>query len=236
VSAAEQPLKLVRSVETASLVDKVAIEIRRSILNGTLKPGQQFSLRQISSQLGVSFIPVREAITKLEAQGLVITARGKSATIAALDSTELRSIYRLRRQLEPELAARSCTELTAENFNQARKYLAEFGSESSSLEEAYEAHHNFHLELLKPAATTWDIRILESLWHAAERYIELAFDSTEIGDDERNRRMEIHRELMEQFQLGDPARAEAAVLQHLNENEQFARSAIDQLEVQANGS
>ena len=44
------------------MADQVTKEIRRSILSGELKPGQQFSLREISAQLGISFIPVREAL------------------------------------------------------------------------------------------------------------------------------------------------------------------------------
>jgi DNA-binding GntR family transcriptional regulator len=79
------------------MVDQVAKELRRSILSGDLRPGQTFSLRQIAGQLGVSFIPVREALRQLKAQGLVITRIGKSASVSPLAAEDLHGIYRLRR-------------------------------------------------------------------------------------------------------------------------------------------
>ena len=53
-----------------SVVDRAAAELRRSILNGNLTPGQSFSIADFSEQLGVSHIPVREAVRHL-AQGHV---------------------------------------------------------------------------------------------------------------------------------------------------------------------
>jgi DNA-binding GntR family transcriptional regulator len=55
----------VRPVQAASVVDQVIKEIRRSILAGALRPGQEFSLHGIADDLGVSFIPVREALRRL---------------------------------------------------------------------------------------------------------------------------------------------------------------------------
>ncbi|NED79647.1 GntR family transcriptional regulator, partial [Streptomyces sp. SID11233] len=49
-----------------SIVEQVTKEIRRSILAGDLRPGQEFSLREIAGRLGVSIIPVREALRQLE--------------------------------------------------------------------------------------------------------------------------------------------------------------------------
>src|SRR6266496_2468178 len=84
VTRPESQAPFVRPVDTASVADRVVHEIRRSILTGALQPGQQFSLREIAGQLGVSFIPVREALQQLEAQGLVVTRPGRSATVAPL--------------------------------------------------------------------------------------------------------------------------------------------------------
>ena len=107
---------LVRSIDVVSVVDQVTIEIRRSILSGDLPPGQEFSLRKIAEQLGVSLIPVREALRRLESQGLVVTRRAKSALVAPLDPQEFRGIYRLRLVIEPELAARACALLTDDDY------------------------------------------------------------------------------------------------------------------------
>ena len=62
----------VRPIETRSVSEQVTNEIRRSILAGALPPGQSLSLRRLADQLGVSFIPVRDALRVLEAEGLVV--------------------------------------------------------------------------------------------------------------------------------------------------------------------
>lgn len=219
--------RFVRAVEPASVVEQVTKEIRRSILSGALKPGQQFSLREISAQLGISFIPVREALRQLEAQGLVVTRPGKSAYVAPLSHEDLHGIYRLRRQLEPEIGARSCKLLDESDYNRIERYVDMFGKEDLGIDDVYEAHHQFHLELLRPAATAWDLRILDGLWHAAERYVRLAFLNLDTEPREHHRREHAHAALLETFRLGDPERVSLAVLHHLDDNEIIAQKALD---------
>src|SRR4051812_6948773 len=98
----------VHPVEAVSVADRVTSEIRRAILSGRVRPGQEFSLRQIAAQLGVSFIPVREALRSLEAEGLLVTRRGRSATVAPLDPSDLEAVCQLRLRIEPELAKQAC--------------------------------------------------------------------------------------------------------------------------------
>ncbi len=223
----EQPDRFVRPVEPASVVEQVTKEIRRSILSGSLKPGQQFSLREISAQLGISFIPVREALRELESQGLVITRPGKSACVAPLSQEDLHGIYRLRRQVEPEIASRACKLLDESDYARIGRCLEMFGKEDLGIDDVYEAHHQFHLELLRPAATTWDLRVLQGLWHAAERYIRLAFLQLDTEPHEHHRRQYAHAALLETFRLGDPDRVSLAVLHHLDDNEMLAQKALD---------
>src|SRR5579872_5644586 len=97
----------VRPIETRSVSEQVTNEIRRSILAGTLPPGQSLSLRGLAEQLDVSFIPVRDALRVLEAEGLLVNPPGRSARVAPLDLGEFHAIYRVRRLLEPDLARRS---------------------------------------------------------------------------------------------------------------------------------
>ena len=216
----------VRQLETTSVVDQVTKEIRRSILSGSLSPGQEFSLREIAGELGVSFIPVREALRRLEGQGLVVTERGKSAYVVPLTHEDLHGIYRLRRQLEPEIAARSCLLLNDEQFEDLDEIAKTFADERLGIDAIYEAHRNFHLELLRPAATSWDIQTLETLWHAAERYIRLAFSGLDAKPHEHDRREHAHHELIDTFRSRDPEAVAASVLHHLDENEQIAQRAI----------
>lgn len=226
-TSTRSPQPLVRSLTPTSVPEQVAKEIRRSILAGELRPGQTFSLREISGQLGVSFIPVREALKELEAQGLVVTRPGKSAMVAPLSHEDLHGIYRLRRQLEPEIAGRACKLLDDADLSRLESYVTMFGDESLDLDDIYQAHHAFHYELLRPAATAWDLRVLDGLWHAAERYIRLAFSGREAEPDEHQRRGHVHADILTVVRSRNMKKVAAATRQHLDDNEQIALRALD---------
>lgn len=78
--------------------------IRTRILHGEFTPGQTVEVGPVADTLGFSRMPVREAFTRLAAQGLVITLAHRSAIIAPLSQAELDDIYAARRLLEPLLA------------------------------------------------------------------------------------------------------------------------------------
>jgi DNA-binding FadR family transcriptional regulator len=101
-----------------------------------------------------------------------------------------------------------------------------FGDEDLAIDDSYAAHHYFHLELLRPAVTTWDLRVLQSLWHAAQEYIRLAFLRLDTGPHEHHRCQHAHAALLETFRLGDPDRVRLAVLHHLDGNEILAQRAL----------
>src|SRR3954454_24185560 len=117
----------VRPIESRSGAELVTSELRRSIVSGALAPGQEFALREIAGMLNVSFIPVREALRSLEAEGLVVTRPGRSAVVAPLDLDDWHAIYRLRHQVEPEIAARACRLLPEAEYDRLERQASEFG-------------------------------------------------------------------------------------------------------------
>jgi DNA-binding GntR family transcriptional regulator len=231
-SSSDVPL---RRVEARSVVEQVTAEIRRAIISGSLEPGQEFSLRELAGQLGVSFIPVREALRSLENEGLVQTRPGRSAVVAPVHLDDLHGIYRLRHRLEPEIASRSCRILTSDLLDALEEEAASFGRPDMGIDEVYEGHQAFHLALLAPAATDWDVRTLTTLWRAAERYIRIGFRTLDPEPQEHQRREHAHEDLITAFRSRDPRAVEEAVDQHLERNEQLARSALARYENAGNG-
>jgi DNA-binding GntR family transcriptional regulator len=220
------PSAAVRRIAPQSVSEQVTQELRRSILSGTLAPGREFSLREVAEMLGVSFIPVRDALRNLEAEGLVITRPGRSALVTPLDRDDLEAIYRLRRTLEPEIARRACVLLEPDELDRLETLAAGFGDERRGMEEIYDEHRNFHLALLAPAASSWDIRLLTVLWRAAERYVRIAFGLLDLDPYEHHRREAAHEDLIAAFRTRDPEAVAEAVNLHLSRNEQIARQAL----------
>jgi DNA-binding GntR family transcriptional regulator len=185
------------------------------------------SLRELAGQLGVSTIPVRESLRRLEGQGLLVGGPGRaSARVAPLDAADLHGIYRLRLALEPEIAGRSCLLISDAELDALAAMAASFGEERLGTDAIYQAHHELHLRLLAPAATAWDLRTLENLWHAAERYVRLAFGARDDRGGEHHRREHAHSQLIESFRTRNAEAVSVRVRTHLQENEAIAQEAI----------
>lgn len=213
---------------SSSAVDLVTAEIRRAVLTGSLPAGQQFSIRDLAGQLGVSHIPIREALRRLEAQGLIILRPARSAEVASLTTADLEAIYRLRYVIEPPLAGASVGRHHAAQVDTLRALLE--GSRDTDPELAWQAHYDFHAALVHPAATSWDERILGTLWTAAERYTHLVFDPTRITEKERQRRYRTHKVLLDAALGDDPAAMITALTAHLQANQERTRTHIRRLE------
>jgi DNA-binding GntR family transcriptional regulator len=199
-------------------------EIRRATVAGRLRPGQEFSLRQIAGQLGVSFIPVREAVRSLEAEGLLITRRGRSATVTPLNSDVLRSICQLRRWVEPEQAARACALTTPADLDvlEAGVKLAQETRGTARTIDRFDTHRKLLLDLLRPAATSWELRNLQMLWRATERYPRVGFDELDCGTADAPNFGRAQRELIAGYRSQNPETARAATLRHIDWSERVA--------------
>ena len=221
----------VRSISgrTVSTVDLVTAEIRRAVLTGALPPGEPFSIRALTQQLGVSHIPIREALRRLESQGLIVLKQSQSALVASLTTEDMEGIYGLRLQIEPALAAASVGRHTPEQIDRLHESLER--SRDVDPEIAWQAHHAFHEGLVAPAASSWDLRVLDLLWTAAERYTHLVFDPTPIDDTERERRHGSHAVLLASVTDADSQRVRTDLAEHLTLNENQIRVRMDELRV-----
>lgn len=216
----------VRPIAARSIAEQVTTELRRSILSGTLAPGESLSLRKLADALQVSFIPVRDALSVLESEGLVVNPAGRGATVAPLDLDEFHAIYRVSRMLEPELARRSCMLLSDETLDRLYQEATKFGGHERSTDEVWADHRAFHMALLAPATSPWDVRILTMHWRATERYVRMGFGLLDPDPNEHDRRGESHEFLIDAFRKRDPAFAARALEAHLAESEKLAAAAL----------
>lgn len=85
----------------ASLSDEVVARLRTAILNGRLKPGERLSENILARTMSVSRGPIREALSILEREGLIIVERNRGTFVARLSREDLEEVYSLRRLMEP---------------------------------------------------------------------------------------------------------------------------------------
>ena len=201
-----------------SAVDLALHEIRRLILSGELPPGQPFVAQSLADRIGVSHVPVREALGQLEAQGLVALNRSRSAVVTPVRVEDLRSIYRMRLWIEPNLAALSAAHRSAVDLAMMEEEI-EATFQHPMTEESWDSHAEFHRLFVQPAAGSWELRILKVLWDASERFTRLAFDIAEASPAEVEQRKLRHVELLDVARMRDPARVRRELENHLEANE-----------------
>jgi DNA-binding GntR family transcriptional regulator len=216
----------VRPIEALSVVDRVTSELRRAIVCGTMRPNQEFSLREIAGQLGVSFIPVREALRTLEADGLLVTRRGRSAVVAPLDATELAGLCRLRRLIEPDLCARASTLIQPAELDRLESTIGAT-SPFQAAGASYEDSIQFNRDLIEPATTRWDYKVLDRLWLGVARYMHVGYPKLSAELQEQYRLETVQRDLIAAFRTGDAEVARAASERQLDRDEAVAQLALD---------
>jgi DNA-binding GntR family transcriptional regulator len=214
-----------RPQSATSLVERVTQEIKASILAGALRPGEQFSIAELCEELDVSHIPVREALRRLEADGLVTLRPGKSAIVTPLSIEELTEVYKLRLVFEPDLAGRSAPDYTTEQLDLLESLCEELRppADGSALEQHKEAHRRFHELLVSPAAGPHARVILTRLWDAADRYISLVYEGRPRPAEEPYRR---HRELVAAARRKRAPGMRKALAEHLSTNEKYMLSSL----------
>jgi DNA-binding GntR family transcriptional regulator len=216
----------VAPVSSLSVTDQVIDALRAAILATRLSPGHEFSLRQIAAELGVSFIPVREALRSLEAEGLLVIRPGRSATVAPLSSTEVTELFTLRRQIEPERAASAVARHDETNLDTLNLVLTPCSDPDADPDVHANAHFAFHAGLLRLDGTTLDGRTITTLVRATSRYTRLAEEALGPPPEQHRRRGNPHLELLAAFRVGTAEAARAAALDYLTHIEQLAREGL----------
>ena len=167
-----------------SLVDEAASALRASILSGEIPAGARIRIRELESRLGISRIPIREALRRLEAERLVKTTPHRAAVAAPLSLTELWDVYDVREALEIRAAKRSVGRLTPEQLEAANEARIEAAAaiHEGDRTRFFEANHRFHRLLREPGSNPTTEHIIQQLLQTADRYTNLALDVAEVAN------------------------------------------------------
>ena len=132
--------------EYLPLRDVVFNTLRQAILRGELKPGERLMEIQLANKLGVSRTPIREAIRKLELEGLVLMIPRKGAEVAEITEKNMRDVLEVRKALEELAVQLACEKITDEEIEEMKKAAEEFKMilKSRDITEIAEADVRFH--------------------------------------------------------------------------------------------
>jgi DNA-binding GntR family transcriptional regulator len=131
----------------STLADDVAERVRNAILSGQLAPEQRLSEAMLSEMTGVSRGPVREALSRLEREGLVVVGRTGRTSVARLSQEDLDEVFSLRRTLERLAIEYACLRGTAEDIDKLQAVVDDMATAIAhgiSEKEAAELDLRFH--------------------------------------------------------------------------------------------
>jgi DNA-binding GntR family transcriptional regulator len=172
VSAPKQLAKLARQSGHRTLAEQAFASLHDAIVTGVLEPGERLPIEGLAEVLEMSPMPIREALRRLDAAGMVENVPHRGARVTELSIQDLHEVYQARLLLEPlaiREAAQRFTDSDVEISTQALERLREAVSQDRP-EEAWIAHTEFHFGLYEPAGSRWLIRLIKPLWETSERY------------------------------------------------------------------
>ena len=204
--------------EYLPLRDVVFNTLRHAILKGELEPGERLMEIALAQKLGVSRTPIREAIRKLELEGLVVMVPRKGAEVADITEKDLRDVLEVRTALEElsiELAMKNMNDDDYKQLAEANKLFAK-DSEGDDLIKIAEADVAFHELMYMATCNKRLIQIINNLREQMYRY-RLEY----IKDKGTHARLvDEHNRIIDAMVKNDVAAAKAAIKLHVENQEE----------------
>lgn len=196
----------------------VAEALRDAIVTGRLKVGARLHQDGIASKLGVSRMPVREALRQLESEGLVVFTPHRRVSVAALSAQELREIYEIRSALEILALDLAVPRLSAKEFARLSMLLAHMDRVTDP-GRWLDLNRTFHGTLYRASGRVRLCALIDSLRGNVERYLRIYVAAVE----RRAQAQAEHRRILRACRRGQAGEAKKALRRHLS-------GTVDQLE------
>ena len=208
-----------------TLVEHALDAIRRAIVYGELKPGERLWEEELAAQLGISRVPVREALRALEYEGLIRSEPHRGSYVAAPAEEEIEEIYRIRAEVEAT-AAGGAARVIAGRPERVAPYQELLGrmrhaAAAGDLHDLAAADLDFHRLILDDSGYSVLPRVWSAMFGIVRGRLSIILASAPRHDDVVAYTAESHAPIVAALATGDPERAAAAVRQHILETHEL---------------
>jgi DNA-binding GntR family transcriptional regulator len=190
----------------------VSETLRKAILNGELLPGTRLVIDDLAKQLGVSPIPVREALQQLDADGYIVLEPYLGAKVAPIEAESVVEVFSLLETMEVVSSRTACQHLSEADFSDLEMILLKMDSLINEPELWSQENRHFHSFICEKSGT----RLIGSLmskvldhWDRLHRYFLKDVFARRLRQAQRE-----HWEILKTLRTRDPARTETVVRQH----------------------
>lgn len=207
------------------LRDIVFETLREAIIHQTLKPGERLMEIQLAEEMGVSRTPVREAIRKLELEGLVVMVPRKGAYVASISMKDIHEVYELRSALEALAASLAAARITDEELEEMERQMVKEAKETdeNNLQGIVTIDTTFHDLLYKAANNQRLVQFINILQEQLQR-----FRAATLSSPGRSKyALEEHKKIVEALANRDAKLAARLATEHIENAENAMIFAMD---------
>lgn len=200
------------SIVVRTLSDQVFEIVRERIVTGSLPQDMPIRQDTLANELGVSKIPLREALARLEQDGLLTSQANRGYAVRPMSTAELDEIYSLRLKIEPDAAAHASTVATDEDRTEVIEAFGRLDrAAADDLGKVAIRNREFHSALVRPGRRNLTTQLVDRLAVVAERYVVAHLQPA--GRDARAHRE--HRQLLDAWLARDARKVKALLTQHI---------------------
>lgn len=196
-----------------TMADTATERLHEAIVAGDFPPGTPLRLIDLSERLGMSSMPVREAIRRLESIGFVTVLPHRGAFVRGMTLEDFEDTISTRRLLECECAARAAERFESSHVDACRRHLERYLalSDAGLMVEARAAHREFHYGIYARAGSRWLLHAIDTVWKNSERYRFAAEPASS-----RSETLDEHTAILQACADRDPEAASQALAAHLD--------------------
>lgn len=226
---ADKPLK----IQYQSLAELVTENIMDFIMDDKIHMGEKLNTEDLAQQLGVSRMPVRDAIKSLEKMGLVVSTPYVGSHVVSLDERDVREIYIGRKALEPITAFWACENMTDEKLEEIeeihRKLSKVCEDEPLSAKRIFLLNKEFHFAIYKESQFKRLIDMIEGLWNNLA-FCKLIYSQNYAKSRESAKAMlKEHERFLEALRTRDSQLLHDLLYQSLNRNEKVIPKKVTEM-------
>jgi DNA-binding GntR family transcriptional regulator len=209
-----------------------AAELRDAIVRGDLVPGSKIRQEATAQQLGISLIPLREALKTLTGEGVVTYHPPRGFFVTELPATAIGDIYVVRDLLETHSEQLAIPHLTEQDHAAMHAHLRD---QTRAVEERdavvmIATNRRFHFTIFDRCENTWLVRFVTQLWDTLDPYRVLSYRRMWTADPEQHVPAEIlaeHQRILDAIVKPNTERALRLLEQHRARSETFLRVLVD---------
>lgn len=207
-------------------------ELRAAIVRGDLAPGAKIRQEATAQELGISLIPLREALKTLASEGLVTYLPQRGYFVTELPNDAIRQIYAVRSLLEAETERDAIPRIGAQETAAMRAHLLaeERAAEDRDAVAMIAANRGFHFAIFELCKNPWLVRFVTQLWDTIDPYRVLSYRQMWLVADERVIPTEIlteHERILVALEKRRHDRALRLLEQHRERSETFLKALVD---------